>query len=50
MMPSNEEHFEQMLNISKRIMGRKARGKLAKWYLMYPDDRIKNIWEFITTV
>lgn len=38
-----------MLNINTRLIGRKARGKDAKFYLLYPDDKIVGIWEVITT-
>jgi hypothetical protein len=48
--PMNEEQFTEMLKVNTRMIGRKARGKLAKAYLIYPDDKIKGIWEFITTV
>lgn len=42
--------IEQMTTINKRMTGRQSRGKLAKKYLIYPDDKIAGIWEFFTTV
>jgi hypothetical protein len=41
--------FEKMTTISQKMTGRQSRGALAKWYLIYPDDKILGIWDFFTT-
>ena len=35
------EDFIHMTEIDIRKIGRESRGSRAKWYLIYPDDRIK---------
>ena len=45
----NEDQFESMMKVSSRMTGRKARGKFAKAYILYPDDKLKSVWEFVTT-
>jgi hypothetical protein len=42
--------FESMMRINAKLTGRKSKGAKAKWYIIYPDDKFKYVWEFITNV
>jgi hypothetical protein len=34
----------------KRMVGRKSRGDLALWYIIYPDDSIRGKWDLLITL
>ncbi len=40
----------EMTEIDQRLLGRLAKGKTARKCLIYPDDNIRTIWDFISTM
>ncbi|TNV84791.1 hypothetical protein FGO68_gene4313 [Halteria grandinella] len=41
--------YQQMTSIDRKFSGRASRGKDAKYFMIYPDDFFKTIWDFIST-
>ena len=37
-------------DFDKRMIGRKSRGDEARWYIIYPDDKFRNRWDFVITM
>lgn len=42
--------YIDLTELNEGMIGRKARGKNAKSYVIYPDDKLKMYWDSITTV
>jgi hypothetical protein len=42
--------FDSMMRINAKMTGRASRGDQARRYILYPDDKIKGVWELFTTV
>ena len=40
--------YQQMTEINLRFIGRRSRGKLAKWCMIYPDDLFTTVWDSVS--
>ena len=44
------EDFIQTTEFNVKMMGRLSRGVHAKRFLIYPDDKVRSVWDFIVTL
>ncbi len=38
------------IDINKKMLGRKSRGEKARWYIIYPDDKLRKWWDLLITL
>ena len=38
-----------MTELDSKMIGRKSKGAKAKWWLLYPDDKTRVIWDLLIT-
>ena len=36
--------------IQAKLAGRKIKKESAKWYIIYPDDKFRGLWDFLITL
>jgi hypothetical protein len=49
-MKSEKKEFLETVFINSAMTGRKSKGKKAKKYVFYPDDRFRTRWEFLMSM
>lgn len=45
-----KREFIETVYISNKMVGRRSRGKKAKKYILYPDDRFRTRWDFLISM